>query len=347
MASIVATAMATSSADTGLTPDDLRQMYREMLLTRLLDERMIQLNRAGKAPFAISCQGQEAAQIGAAFALDMAKDWLLPYYRDLGVCLHAGMTPAEVLLALFGKPADPSSGGRQMPAHYGSRQRRIVTGSSPVATQLLHATGVAYAAKVRHEDSVAFTSCGEGSTSEGDFHEALNFAAIHKLAVIFFIENNHYAISLPAERQMAVPNVADRAGGYGLPGMAVDGNDPVATHTVMREAVARARRGDGPTLVEAKVARFQPHSGDDDDQYRTREEIAALRRHDPLVSFRDTLTARGLLNDDQETALRAEFKATIDAADEFAESAPDADPATLFDHVFAKYEVRGTRYEVD
>ncbi|MGN6675822.1 MAG: thiamine pyrophosphate-dependent dehydrogenase E1 component subunit alpha [Thermomicrobiales bacterium] len=335
MAPTVATEQVASSADAGLAPDELRQIYREMLLTRLLDERMIQLNRAGKAPFVISCQGQEAAQIGAAFALDMTKDWLLPYYRDLGVCLHAGMTPVEVLLALFGKPADPSSGGRQMPAHYGSRRLRIVTGSSPVATQLLHAVGVAYAAKIRREESVSFTSCGEGSTSEGDFHEALNFAAIHRLPVIFFIENNHYAISLPAERQMAVPNVADRAAGYGLPGIAVDGSDPVATYAAMREAVARARGGDGPTLVEAKVARFQPHSGDDDDLYRTREEVAALRQHDPLASFRGTLTARGLWDDTQETTLRAQYRAEIDAADEFAESAPDADAATLFDHVFA------------
>jgi 2-oxoisovalerate dehydrogenase E1 component alpha subunit len=340
MASIATatTTAAAGDADRDLAPDTLRRMYEEMLLTRLLDERMLQLNRIGKAPFVISCQGQEAAQIGAAFALDTAKDWFLPYYRDLAICIHAGMTAREIMLNLFAKPDDPNSGGRQMPGHYGSRRLRIVTGSSPVATQLVHATGVAYAAKLRGEDVVAYTSVGEGGTSTGEFHEALNFAAIHKLAVLFFVENNQYAISVPQAKQMAVANVADKAPGYGMPGAIVDGNDVFAVYRTVREAVGRARRGEGPTLVEAKCARFQPHSGDDDDRYRTREAIAALRERDPVVLFRRALEERGLLDAARVEELAARLRAEIDEATDFGEAAPDVDPATLDHHVYAKGE---------
>lgn len=318
------------------TPDLLRQMYREMLTTRLFDERMIQLNRAGKVPLSVSCQGHEAAQIGAAFAFDTSQDWFLPYYRDWAVCLHAGMTLRDFLLNLFAKPGDPNSGGRQMASHFGSRRLRIVTQSSPVTTQFLHATGIAYAAKLRGEATVVYTSCGEGSTSQGDFHEALNFAAIHRLPVVFFVQNNDIAISVPLEKQMAVRNVADRATAYGLPGVLADGNDPLATYEVTRAAVDRARRGDGPTLVEARCARFQPHSGDDDDRYRRPEEVAALRRDDPVARFRQYLTARGLLDAEADAALTRELRASLDDATAHAEAAPDADPATLARHVFAE-----------
>ena len=317
------------------SPDLLRQMYREMLLTRLFDERMIQLNRAGKVPLSVSGQGHEAAQIGAAFAFDTAHDWFLPYYRDWAVCLHAGMTIREFMLNLFAKPGDPNSGGRQMASHFGSRRLRIVTQSSPVTTQFLHAAGIAYAARLRREPSVVYTSCGEGSTSQGDFHEALNFAAIHHLPVVFFVQNNDIAISVPLEKQMAVRNVADRASAYGMPGVLVDGGDVLATYETMRAAVARARRGDGPTLVEARCARFQPHSGDDDDRYRAAAEVAALRRADPVTRFRQQLADRGLLDPTAHDALIRELRAEIDDATRYAEAAPDADPATLTRHVLA------------
>ncbi len=338
MASTATVTVGTGDADLGLTPDVLRQMYEEMLLARLLDERMLQLNRIGKAPFVISCQGQEAAQIGAAFALDKEKDWFLPYYRDLAVCVHAGMTARDIMLNLFAKPDDPNSGGRQMPGHYGSRRLHIVTQSSPVATQLVHATGVAYAAKLRREDSIAYTSVGEGGTSTGEFHEALNFAAIHKLPVLFFVENNQYAISVPQEKQMAIERVADRAAGYGMPGVTVDGNDVFATFRAVQEAVTRARRGEGPTLVEAMVQRFQPHSGDDDDKYRSREEVAAMRARDPLVHFRRALEERGVLDGARVAEITARLRAAIDEATAFADAAPDADPGTITDHVFAMTE---------
>lgn len=317
------------------TPETLRRMYRELLLTRLFDERMIQLNRAGKVPLSVSGQGHEAAQIGAAFAFDTAHDWFLPYYRDWAVCLHAGMTIREFMLNLFAKPGDPNSGGRQMASHFGSRRLRIVTQSSPVTTQFLHATGIAYAAKLRCEPTVVYASCGEGSTSQGDFHEALNFAAIHRLPVVFFVQNNDIAISVPLAKQMAVRHVADRAAAYGMPGVMVDGGDVLATYEVMAAAVARARRGDGSSLVEAHCARFQPHSGDDDDRYRAPEAVAALRRHDPVARFRQQLTERGLLDAAADAALTHELRAIIDDATAHAEAAPDADPATLGLHVFA------------
>jgi 2-oxoisovalerate dehydrogenase E1 component alpha subunit len=307
-----------------------------MLLTRLLDERMLQLNRMGKAPFSISGQGHEAAQIGAAFAFDLDRDWFLPYYRDWAVCLHVGMSPRELLLNFLAKADDPNSGGRQMPGHFGSRRLRIVTASSPVTTQFLHAVGIAYAAKLRREATVVYASLGEGSTSQGDYHEALNFAAIHELPVVFFVQNNNYAISVPQEQQMAVHNVADRAAAYGLPGLIVNGADVFETYAGVREAVARARRGGGSTLVEAKVSRFQPHSGDDDDKYRDPAEVAALRRDDPLPHFRQQLIERGLLDDQAVAALTTELRAEVEAATAAAEAAPDPDPATLTAHVYAR-----------
>jgi 2-oxoisovalerate dehydrogenase E1 component alpha subunit len=326
MATMVAGATTTGDANgripTGEEPtaDTLRRMYREMVLVRLFDERMIQLNRSGKVPLSVSGQGHEAAQIGAAFAFDLERDWFLPYYRDWAVCLHAGMTIREFMLNLFAKPGDPNSGGRQMASHFGSRRLRIVTQSSPLTTQFLHATGIAYAAKLRRESSVCYASCGEGSTSQGDFHEALNFAAIHRLPVVFFVQNNGIAISVPQEKQMAVGQVADRAAAYGMPGVQVDGGDVIATFEVTRAAVARARRGDGPSLV---------------DRYRAPEEVAALRRNDPVARFRRELLERGLLDAAADATLTRELRAEIDEATRYAEAAPEADPGTLMQHVFA------------
>lgn len=320
-----------------LTEDDLRRMYEYMLLARSLDERMWLLNRGGQAPFVISCQGHEAAQIGAAFALQPGKDVVVPYYRDLGIVLYFGMTPREVMLSLTGKKGDPNSQGRQMPAHYGDRKLNIITTGSPVASQVPHAVGVALAAKLRKEDTVAWTAVGEGGTSEGDFHESLNFASIHKLPVIFFVENNNYAISVPNSKQMAIANVADRAAGYAMPGVTVDGTDPLACYEATKEAVARARRGEGPSLIEAKVHRFTAHSSDDDDRtYRPLEEIQAERQHDPIPRFRDKLLEAGILTEESDKEIRDRVKQQINDATEFAEQAPLPDPSELLLNVYAE-----------
>ena len=201
------------AASVGLTDADLVEMYRYVALARALDERMWILNRAGRIPFVISGQGHEGAQVGIAWAFQRGHDWIAPFYRSIATCLTFGMSPRDILTAQYATANDPSSGGRQMPGHYGSHEHNLVSVSSPVATQLLHAVGIALAAKVRKTGQVAMTSMGEGSSNQGDVHEGLNFAAIHKLPFIFVVENNGYAISVPAAMQVSMPNVADRASG--------------------------------------------------------------------------------------------------------------------------------------
>jgi 2-oxoisovalerate dehydrogenase E1 component alpha subunit len=328
--------MAKATKRPGLDRDRLTAMYYYMVLARALDERMWVLNRQGKVHFVISGQGHEAAQVGVALALDPQRDTLCPYYRDLAMVLAWGMTPREVMLGSFGRAEDPCSGGRQMPSHWGHRQKRIVSGSSPVITQALHATGVALASRYRGESSVAVTSFGEGSSNQGEFHEALNFASVHRLPVIFVCENNGYAISVPMHRQMAVKSVAARAAGYGIPGVEVDGTDPVAVHEAAQAAVERARRGEGPSLLDLRVIRMTAHSSDDDDRsYRSREELARERERDPIPRFRAWLERQGLWDGDQEADLRRRVRETVDDATDYAEAAALADPRTLPDHVYA------------
>ena len=194
-----------------LTDQDVLDMYRVMVTARLCDEAQFRLNRQGKAPFVVPVSGHEGCQVGTAWPFQRGKDVFVPYYRDMAVCLVAGMTPADVFLGVFGKRDDPSSGGRQMPAHWSSRRLNLLTSSSPIATQLPHAVGAAYAIKYRGEDGVVGSWFGDGATSEGDWHEALNFAGIHRLPVVFYCENNKYAISVPLSKQMAVTDVAIRA----------------------------------------------------------------------------------------------------------------------------------------
>lgn len=330
----VAVAKSDAAQEAGLDHDQLRTMFRHMVRARVLDERMWVLNRQGRAPFVISCQGHEAAQVGMAMALRPGYDWVAPYYRDLAVTLVLGMTPKDHLLATLARADDPNSGGRQMPAHYGSRRLNIITGGSPVATQVLHAAGAALSSKVRGEDAVAFTSLGEGSTSEGDFHEGLNFAAVHHLPLICVVENNGFAISVPWNKQMPLKDVAERAHGYGMPGVIVDGGDPVACHTAMKQAVERGRRGEGPTLIEAKVARLTPHSSDDDDRiYKPREELAEEKKHDCVLRFRQTLEESGVLAPGDAEEVRAEMMREIDKALQEAEAAPLPAPESALLHV--------------
>ncbi len=323
----------------GLTDEQVKEMYRYMVLARSVDERMWLLNRSGKIPFVISCQGQEGAQAGAGFALDRTRDYIAPYYRDLCLVLIYGHTAKTELLSAFGKPEDPNSGGRQMPGHFGDRQHRIISGSSPVGTQIPHAVGAALAAKMRGEDSVAYVSFGEGTSNQGDFHEAANFAGIHKLPVIFFCENNQYAISVPTKKQLGCENVADRAQGYGFEGVVVDGMDPLEVYRVMKQAVEKARTGGGPTLVEAKTYRLVPHSSDDDDRtYRSREEVEEAKRTDSLVRMKNYLLEAGLLDEEADAALRKDVMNEVNAATAYAESAAQADPSTLMKYVYAEEE---------
>jgi len=321
--------------DLGLSDEQVLDIYYYMLLSRRLDERFWVLNRAGKIPFVISCQGQEAAQVGAAYALDKETDYLAPYYRDLGCVVVFGQTSEDVMMSVFAKPGDPNSFGRQMPGHFGGRKYRILTGSSPVTTQFPHAVGVALAAKMRGEKSVVFTSTGEGSSNQGDFHEACNFAAVHKLPVVFYVENNGYAISVPLDKQLGNHNTADRAIGYGFPGHSIDGNDVLEVYKYMKEAADRARNGEGPTLIEARTYRLVPHSSDDDDRsYRSREEVAAAKEKDPILTFGQYLREHGVLTPEKEQELNDRIAREVNEGTEAAEKAPFFEPEDALTHVY-------------
>ncbi|KMK77011.1 thiamine pyrophosphate-dependent dehydrogenase E1 component subunit alpha [Alkalihalobacillus pseudalcaliphilus] len=321
----------------GLADEQVIEMYKTMLLARKIDERMWLLNRAGKIPFVVSCQGHEAAQVGSAFALDRDKDYLLPYYRDVGMVLTFGVTTRDLLLSAFAKAEDPSSGGRQMPGHFGSKKRRIVTGSSPVTTQVPHAVGVALAGKLNNDPFVCLTSFGEGSSNQGDFHEGLNFAGVHKLPVIFICENNKYAISIPVEKQLACENVSDRASGYGMPGFTVDGNDPLAVYEVVKQARERAEKGEGPTLIETIGYRLMPHSSDDDDRtYRSGEEVEGAKEKDSIHTFAAYLKEVNVLDEENLQKIHQELDQLVNEATEYAEKAPYADPASGLDYVYAQ-----------
>src|SRR5512135_3336265 len=305
-----------------LANERLLDIYEVMLLSRKLDERMWILHRQGKVAFHISGLGHEACQVGMAFAMEPGKDWLHPYYRDLAFVLALGMQPRHLMLALFGKAEDPSSGGRQMPAHYSYRPARIVSGSSPVATQVPQAAGIAFASKLRGLDEVTVVTLGEGSTSQGDFHEGLNWAGIHRLPLIVIVENNQYAISVPQDKEMAVCNVADRGEAYGMPGVYYDGNDVLESYNVSMEAVLRARHGDGPTLLEAKTYRPVPHSSDDDDRsYRSREEVEMWKKRDPILRYEQLLRERKILGDGEAERILGWVQNKVDDATEYAQRA--------------------------
>jgi 2-oxoisovalerate dehydrogenase E1 component alpha subunit len=293
----------------------------------------------GKAPFVVPVSGHEAAQVGSAWAFEKGKDVFCPYYRDMALALVAGFTPRDVFLGLFGKKDDPSSGGRQMPAHWGSKERNIITGSSPIATQVLHAAGIAYSKKLKRDDAVVGTWFGEGGTSEGDWHGAMNFAGIHKLPLVFVCENNQYAISVHESKQVA-GSVHARAQGYGFPGHVGDGNDVLECYRLTKEAVDRARAGEGPTLLELRTYRFFSHTSDDDDRtYRSKEEVDEWKAKDPIPRFENYLKAVEIIDDKKVDELREQTKTEVSEGAKAAEEAEFPDPATAADHVYGDREV--------
>ena len=269
--------------------------------------------------------------------METERDYLCPYYRDLGLVLVFGQTARDCMLSAFAKAEDPNSGGRQMPGHFGGKKYNILTGSSPVTTQVPHAVGMALAGRMQKKDFVVYTSFGEGSSNQGDFHEGANFAGVHKLPVIFFCENNKYAISVPVSKQLACESVADRAIGYGFPGVSIDGNDPIEVYRVTKEAVERARSGAGPTLIEAVMYRLVPHSSDDDDRvYRTREEVEEAKKKDPLIVFATYLKEVGLLDENTEADMLARVQLEVDEATEYADNAPYPSPESTLTHVYGE-----------
>ena len=319
-----------------LSNEQLVAIFRNMLLQRHLDNRGFQLNRQGKIPFAAGSEGHEAVQQGAAMAFERGQDILVPYYRDMGLVIGVGMTPLEVLLSDFARAAD-NSGGRQFPNHFTNHKLNVMSISSIIAAHIPHAVGAAYALRYNKEAGrVVLCSFGEGSTSEGEWHESLNFAGVHKLPIVFLCQNNEWAISTPQAHQMAIADVSTRAAGYGMPGVTCNGFDPIESYVTVKEAMDRARSGGGPTLVEAKCYRYLSHTTDDDDRtYRTREEVEAHRKDDPVPRFERWLIANAVLTEAQSEALRKEtLKETNEATDQ-AEAMPYPEPAQLYQHVYA------------
>jgi 2-oxoisovalerate dehydrogenase E1 component alpha subunit len=323
--------------DLGLSDDDVLGMYRAMLMARAVDERMWLMQRAGKIAFIISGQGHEGAQVATAWPMRKGTDWMAPFYRSIASAMTFGMSAEDIITAHLAKGDDVSSGGRQMPGHYGGAPYNIVSLSSPVGTQVLHAVGIAMGAWVRGDDVVTMTQFGEGTSNQGEIHEAMNFAGVHKLPVIFVCENNGYAISVPLDRQVAGGSVASRAAGYGMPGVVVDGGDVLACYAAAREAHERARRGEGPTLIEARVVRLTSHSSDDDQRrYRDPSEVEHLKEQDPIPMFAAELRAAGVLTDEIDESIKAEIKAEINAANKAAEARPDPVAADAHERVYAE-----------
>ncbi|MBV9102901.1 MAG: thiamine pyrophosphate-dependent dehydrogenase E1 component subunit alpha [Candidatus Eremiobacteraeota bacterium] len=310
-------------------------MLRNMLLQRQLDNRGFQLNRQGKIPFALGSEGHEAAQAGAAMAFQRGKDVLSPYYRDLGLVLGVGYTPLEMLESMFARTSDRSL-GRQFPNHYTNRSIGVLSFSSIIAAHCTHAVGVAYAFVYRGETGRAvLCSTGEGATSEGEWHEAVNFASVHALPIVFFVENNEWAISTPQSQQMAIRNVADKAASYGIPGTVCNGFDPISTYAAVKAALDRARTGGGPSIVEAKVYRFLSHSTDDDDRtYRSREIIEERRKDDPVPRFERVLADAGIVDEATLRTMRAEVLRETNEATDTAEAAPLPNAETLYQNVY-------------
>lgn len=307
------------------TRDRLVEGYRHLVVGRRVNDQASALVRQGRLAVYPSSHGQEACEVAAAMALNDG-DWLFPTYRDAVAVLTKGVDPLETFTLLRG---DWHSG-------YDPHRHNVAPQSTPLATQLLHAVGFAHAARLRGEDTVVLAICGDGATSEGDFHEALNFAAVFTLPVVFLVQNNGYAISVPLSRQTAAPSIAHKAIGYGMPGVRVDGNDLAATLSVLSDAVAGARSGHGPTLVEAVTYRMASHTNADDaSRYRTDDEVAPWREKDPLLRVRAYLRALGVLGDGDEAEFHAQAErvATTLRDGMNAEFVPD--PSELFAHVYA------------
>ncbi len=310
-----------------LTDEKLVEFYRWMVLARTFDERCLNLQRQGRMGTYAPLAGQEAAQVGSAFALQ-PEDWVFPSYREDAVTMIHGLPMEKVLLYWMGREE-----GNQIPPEV-----NVFTVAVPIATQIPHAVGAAWAARIRGDRRAFIVYFGDGATSEGDFHEGCNFAGVFKAPVVFFCQNNQFAISVPLHRQTASETIAQKAVAYGFPGVRVDGNDVLAVYKVTKEALDRARAGEGPTLIEALTYRYGPHTtADDPTRYRGRDEVEEWRqRRDPLNRMRRFLMARGLLDEAQDQALAEEARQRVAAAVQAVEAMPKASPAAIFDYVYAQ-----------
>ncbi|HYY49017.1 MAG TPA: pyruvate dehydrogenase (acetyl-transferring) E1 component subunit alpha [Thermoplasmata archaeon] len=321
--------------DPKLTEADALRLYRGMCLQRILDNRMLALQRQGRIGFYGPSLGQEAAIVGAAIAME-PEDWIVPQYREPGAALVRGMPLKDLLCQLIGNAEDPVK-GRQMPCHYVYRKGNYLSISSPVGTQLPHAVGIAWAMRLRGDPHAVLVFFGDGATSTADFHSAMNFAGVFRAPVVFLCNNNQWAISLPVSRQTASATLAQKATAYGFDGLRVDGMDALAVFRATRAAADRARDGGGPTMVEALTYRLGPHSSSDDpSRYREESEVASWRARDPLALFRRYLEHEGRWDDGREARLEQEIGDEITHAIQEAERARLPSLDTLFTDVYAE-----------
>lgn len=320
--------------DPGLSNDDLVALYRHMTSTRFLDERLTALQRQGRIGFHVGSLGEEGAILGSAFAMRQ-QDWLFPCYREFGAALLRGLNFQRFIDNMFGNENDTVK-GRQMPDHYTCRASHWLSISSPVGTQITQAVGFAWAAKLRREDLATLVYFGDGATSSSDFHSGMNFAAVFKTPTVFFCRNNGWAISVPTERQTASETLAIKGVAYGVPAVRVDGNDALAVVHTVRNAVSRASRGEGPTLIEALTYRMGGHStSDDPNAYRGSDALKPWVARDPIERLRHYLALRGLVDDERDRADASELERRFKEAVEAAERTPRPRLETLFDDVYA------------
>jgi len=306
-----------------------------MTLTRAFDTKCLSLQRQGRIGFYVPSAGQEAAQIGSAYAL-REDDWVLPTYRDTGVAIFRGVSIPMLFAHLYGNSSDEMK-GRQMPNHWGYREINLVSIAATIAAHLPVATGIAMGMKLRRENRVVMAYHGDGATSEGDFHSAYNFAGVYKAPIVFICENNGWAISLPSNKQTASQSFAEKAEAYGFTGLRVDGNDILAVYKAARDAVENARKGRGPTMIECITYRMGPHStSDDPNRYRTKEEIEEWKRKDPIERFRSYLERRGIWTRDFEEALSKDNEMIIVKSIKDEEKVSPPDIRTMFQDVYAE-----------
>lgn len=338
-ASMKAKSVSTDSVKIGkndFNKDDLLKVLKLMLTSRNVDSKALNLLRQGKTFFHIASSGHEAVQVAIGLSLNPNNDWLFPYYRDLGTVLTAGVTPEEVFLGTFAKATDPASGGRQLPVHWGSTRINLPSQSSPTGTQFLQAVGAAFANLKRGNKNIAYVSSGEGTTSQGEFHEAVNWASREKIPVLFVIQNNKYAISVPVSAQSGGKNhsIAEMMAGYNnLFRLKIDGTDFFQSYEKIQEAVEYIRSGKGPALIEAEVVRLESHSSSDDQRkYRDPKELEEDSKKCPIEKFAKILIEKGLLSKDEFDKLKSDVTIEINQASDKAFSAPDpkVDDATRY-----------------
>ena len=321
----------------GYSKKDLLDIYKKMALARRLDEKQLIMLKQGKAFFHIGCSGHEASQMAAAQNMIPGKDWSYPYYRDAALCLGLGMTSKEQLLSFLAKADDPNSGGRQMPQHYGHKDLRIVSQSSPTGTQFLQAVGCAMSRKWENDHEIVYVSSGEGSTSEGEFHEALNWASREKLPIIFHIQDNEYAISVHVSEQTSGSSVFSMVNGYdNLSRYEVDGTNFFETDLAFREAIERARQGKGPSVIVSNVVRLLSHSSSDDQKkYRKKEDLDKDKNRDPLLVFEKNCIKNKILKEGDFEKLRNEIIQIVDQDAEWAEKQNHPDPNSATNHIYS------------